>query len=68
MRLGDLLADGVDRVEARHRLLEDHGDVVAADLPHALGIESGKVERLARLSSKQNAAVGHPPDPLEEGP
>ena len=62
--LGDLLADGIDRVEARHRLLEDHGDVVAADLPQALSIEFGKVECLARLSSKPNAAVGHPPDPL----
>ena len=30
-RLGDLLADGVDRVEAGQRLLEDDADVVAAD-------------------------------------
>ena len=28
---GDLVADGVDRVQGRHRLLEDHGDVTAAD-------------------------------------
>ena len=33
-RLGDLTADGKDRVQARHRFLEDHGDLVAADLVH----------------------------------
>jgi hypothetical protein len=30
---GQLLFDGVERVEAGHRLLEDEADVVAADLP-----------------------------------
>ena len=30
-RLRDLLADGVDRVQGGHRLLEDHRDLVAAD-------------------------------------
>ena len=30
-RLDDLVADGVDRAERGHRLLEDHGDLVAAD-------------------------------------
>jgi hypothetical protein len=29
--LGDLVADREDRVERRHRLLEDHRDPVAAD-------------------------------------
>ena len=38
-RLGDLVADGVDRVEAGHRLLEHHGDVVAADAAHRLLVE-----------------------------
>ena len=33
-RLDDLVADGVDRIEAGHRLLEDHGDLAAADLAH----------------------------------
>src|SRR6266550_1911318 len=28
--LADLLADGIDRVERRHRLLEDHRDQAAA--------------------------------------
>ena len=32
--LGDLLADGLDRVERRHRLLEHHADVVAAQRAH----------------------------------
>ena len=32
--LGDLVADAEHRVQARQRLLEDHRDVVAADLPH----------------------------------
>ena len=32
--LGDLVADREDRVQARQRLLEDHRDVVAADLAH----------------------------------
>ena len=31
-RLGDLLADREDRVERRHRLLEDHRDLGAAHL------------------------------------
>ena len=33
-RLRDLTADGKDRVQARHRFLEDHRDLVAADLVH----------------------------------
>ena len=32
--LGDLLADRLDRVERRHRLLEHHADVVAAQRAH----------------------------------
>ena len=34
--LGHLLLDGEDRVEAGHRVLEDHRDVAAADLPHVV--------------------------------
>ena len=33
-RLGDLVADGEHRVQAGHRLLEDHRDAVAADVAH----------------------------------
>jgi hypothetical protein len=32
--LGDLVTDGVHRVQAGHRLLEDHRDLVAADAAH----------------------------------
>src|SRR5215207_10121417 len=35
-RLGNLLADGHHRIERRHRLLEDHRDLVAAHAPHLL--------------------------------
>ncbi len=35
-RLGNLPADGEDRIEAGHRLLEDHGDIIAAHLAHFL--------------------------------
>ena len=31
---GELVADPVERIERGHRLLEDHGDLVAADLLH----------------------------------
>jgi hypothetical protein len=34
--LADLVPDGEDGVEARHGVLEDHGDVVAPDLLHPL--------------------------------
>ena len=33
-RFGDLIADREDRVERRHRLLEDEADLGAANLPH----------------------------------
>ena len=33
-RLRDLVADRIERVQARHRLLKDHGDLVAADRAH----------------------------------
>ena len=37
-RLDDLIANGVDRVQAGHRLLKDHGDLAAANRKHfALG-------------------------------
>ena len=33
-RLGDLLADGVHRIERRHRVLQDHRELAAAVLAH----------------------------------
>src|SRR5262245_38272277 len=53
--LGDLVADGVDRAKRRHRLLEDHRDLAAADLPDALAlrIERGQIDRLDRVGAVQ---------------
>ena len=42
-RLGDLLADLHDRVQARHRVLEDHRDVVAADRAHLVVVDGAQV-------------------------
>ena len=39
--LGHLVADGLQRVERGHRLLEDHADVAAADRAHARASPSG---------------------------
>ena len=38
-RLGELPIDGEHRVQRRHRVLEDHGDPVAADLAHLVFAE-----------------------------
>src|SRR5262249_50092808 len=45
-RLGDLAPDGEDWIEACHRLLEDHADVVAAHLAHSGFAELEKVSAL----------------------
>ena len=42
-RLGDLLADGEGGVQGGHRLLEDHRDVVAAQLAHLGGREPSEI-------------------------
>src|SRR5262249_25477386 len=42
-RLGDLLADREDGVQRGHRLLEDHRDLFAADLPHLRGGQAEEV-------------------------
>jgi hypothetical protein len=57
-RLGKLLADGQHRIERGHRLLEDHRDLVAADLAH-----------LGSLSFEQVAALvtGCEPPPKRAG-
>ncbi len=56
-RFGHLVADGVDRREGRHRLLEDHRDVAAADRADLLAarIEPGKVDEILAAGS---ATVG----------
>src|SRR5882762_2627613 len=42
-RLGDLIAHGEHRIERRHRLLEDHRDLVATDGPQLAGLEGQQV-------------------------
>ena len=47
----DLPADGLQRVEARHRVLHDHGDFFPAEaLPVLFFLERGEIERFARRS------------------
>ena len=52
-RLLDLAADGRHRVEARHRLLEDHADLAAAQRAH---LRHGQREQVAAVEA--DAAVG----------
>ena len=45
--LAHLLLDGVQRIERGERLLEDHGDAVAADFPHGsfVGLQEIRAEK-----------------------
>ncbi len=56
--LVDLVADGVHRRQRRHRLLEDHGDLLAADRPYLapLGRERGEIHRRAVAAGEIHAA------------
>src|SRR5262245_46917791 len=45
-RLADLATDREERIERGHRLLEDHGDVVAADALHSALIDFEQVPAL----------------------
>ena len=60
-RLGDLVADREDRVERGHRLLEDHRDVVAADLSQLVARRASSRSRpsntIVRPSSIRPGAV-----------
>ena len=47
-RLHDLQADPEHRIERGHRLLEDHGDLAAADAAHLL---VGELEQLAAVEA-----------------
>ena len=47
-RLADLAADRQHRIEARHRLLEDHRDVVAADGAH---LAFGELQQIPALEA-----------------
>ena len=68
-RLADLIADGVERRQARHRLLEDHRNAVAADAPHppALGRQRCEVDALAALGIvEHHRAASDPGDRGQE--
>ena len=56
-RLADLLADGEQRIERGHRLLEDHRDLVAADAPPSRGsLELEQVPALEADGAADDAA------------
>ena len=55
--LADLVADGIDRVERRHRLLEDHGDVLAAQTPHGAPEARGRRCRAPAPSGREQDAA-----------
>ena len=42
-RLHELVSDGVDRIQRSHRILEDHGDLAAADALHLVLAEFEEV-------------------------
>ena len=57
--LGDLRADRADRVQRRHRVLEDRGDLRAADaFPVLIGLELGEVLALEHDRAVGDGAVG----------
>ena len=56
--LGHLLAHGVDRVEGGHGLLEDHGDLVAPDVPQAVLRGLGQVDDLAVPAAEEQLSPG----------
>ena len=58
--LGDLVADGVDRVQAGQRFLEDHRDLVAADLAHLVFGELHQVDDRPVGLAKQDLATFDP--------
>ena len=62
-RFADLIADGVERRQRGHRLLEDDRDIAAADRPHlaAVRVQLGDVDGLGELRvGEQDLALGDP--------
>ena len=52
----DLLANGEHRIERCHRLLEDHRDLLAANLPHLFGREVQQVDAVIADLARDDAA------------
>jgi hypothetical protein len=55
--LGDLVPDGIGRVEAGHRFLEDHGDLVAPDLAE---VARGQAHEVTSLEAGRPAGPAAP--------
>ena len=66
-RLGDLRADAAQRIERRHRLLEDHGDAIAAQLPHRLFGEADQLPPLEADRTGDPRAFGRQRHQRERG-
>ena len=62
-RFADLAADRQHRIEAGHRLLEDHGDAIAADL---LQLALARLQQVA--AAQQHAAAGNVPRRIGDQP
>src|SRR5215472_12963813 len=62
-RLADLSADGEHRIERRHRLLEDHRDVVAAYRAHLAFVELEQIAaiELDRAGDDPAGRIGNEP-------
>src|SRR5436305_192 len=55
-RLGDLVSDPHHRIERGHRLLENHRNAVAPDLPHPVLVEIEKIGAFERNRAADNPA------------
>src|SRR6185312_15694532 len=67
-RLADLLPDPEHRVQARHRVLEDHRDVPAADRAQVLVLQPDEVGAVEdRLAAADVAGAGEDPEQRERG-
>ena len=56
--LGDLVPDRHRRVERRHRVLEDHADLVAPDVPHLVVGERGDLPAVQQDLAAGDVAAG----------
>ena len=64
--LGDLPADLVQRVQAGERVLEDHGDFLAADLLHLPCAEADEVDPVEHRRARDLPAWGQAEQALGE--
>ena len=60
-RLDELFADRDDRVERGHRVLEDHGDLAAAQVPHLIVGQLDEVD-----AAEEDLAAGDPAGRLRQ--